>query len=709
MLWININGEAIDWKSPDFPAPQLRKSFIIGQLPRKALLRFAAPGWAVITVNGQRISDDLLMPAVTQLDKRTGVCEYEIGQLLTTGENVIGAVLGNGWFNCATHETWHFDKAPWRNYPRLALELESDGKIIVQSDESWKGAPGAIIFNQLRSGEHFDANLITPGWDQPGFDDSQWQNVFPVSPPPGILSPEKCPQCQVRESIRPVSITQFNSNSAIYDFGKNLTGYCNINVSAEPGSKITLIYSELLAENGDIDQSNINLFILNGDTAQTDIYIHGQNNPFEWHPEFVYHGFRYVKAVTEGKIYNLEISASYISSSFAVNGTMQIAHPTAAKLLKCTTNSFTGNFTGIPTDCPHREKNGWTGDAALACETGLWSFDAAANYDHYLQIIADAQRPNGQLSGIAPTAGWGYNWGSGPVWDAVLFELPYQIWQFTGDISVAAKYYPNMKHYLDYVLARRNSKGLFNFGLGDWCHHTLKKIVTVELTSTAYVCYMLGIAEKIAKVINAEDLPFLSGEKKQIQQDFLTAFRNQDGTYAKDEMTANACALFFGLDTSKSLARHLAEQVRRNEHKADFGIVGAKMVPRVLADYGYAQDAFKLYTQPEYPGWGNWIKRGATTLWEKWDGSASQTHIMFGDFTAWCFNTLAGIKVLEPGFKKIILRPADVPEAGNYSFTYRTPAGVISVRREQNTICYHIPEEIEYTPDIPASLVAVKE
>ena len=708
MLWINLDGEAIDWRCRELPAPQLRKSFHLDKVPAAAVIRFAAPGWAVITVNGKRITDDVMIPAVTQLDKRTGMCQYDISTLLQPGENVIGALLGNGWFNCGTHETWHFDKAIWRNYPRLALELIADGKVIVASDESWKGCHSGIIFNHLRSGEHFDAGKITPYWDMPGFDDSLWQPVAPVSPPPGIITKENCPQCREMEKVYPADFWQLDDGSTVYDFGKNITGYCNICVSADPGTKITIIYSELLADNKDIDQSNINPYIINGDITQTDIYIHGKTDSFCWHPEFTYHGFRYVKFITEGKVKNLKVYASYIYSSFAANGKAVIANEIAGKLLKCTANSYTGNFTGIPTDCPHREKNGWTGDAMLACETGLWSFDAAANYDHYLQIIADAQRATGQLSGIAPTSGWGYNWGSGPVWDAVLFELPYQIWRFTGDISCAAKYYPNMRRYLDYVLTRKNSKGVFDFGLGDWCHWSQQRIVTVALTSTAYVWYMMNIAEKIASVIKPEDLEFFTAEKALIKEAFIRNFRNPDGSYAKDEMTANACALFFNLDNSPALAGHLAEQVRANAHKADFGIVGAKIIPRILAEYGYIQDAFKLYTQTEYPGWGNWMIRGATTLWEKWDGSASQTHIMFGDFTAWCFSFLAGIKIISPGFKKVSIRPADIPEAGDYEFSYRTPYGEISVKKSGRDIFCTVPDEIDCDILLPDTLVLKK-
>ncbi len=698
--WINQHGEAIDWRAPEHPAPMLRKSFVLDRIPHSATLRFAAPGWADISINGKLITSDMMVPSVTQLDKHTGFCEYEVSKFLQQGKNVIGALLGNGWFNCATHELWHFDKAPWRNYNRLFLELFSGDEKIVSSDHTWKCAESAVTFTQLRSGEHFDARKITENWDTPDFDDSKWSCVRTVTPPPGTLIKDDAPQCRITEEIAPVNSWQPDGGSTVFDFGKNMTGFVKITVAGDAGTKLQIAYSELLSSNGDLCRENIACYIVDGDEAQTDYYIHDGSSSFSWNPRFVYHGFRYVRIRRTGNIRVTDIKACYVHSSFTPTGSAAFEHDTAQKLFSCTRNSYIANFTGIPTDCPHREKNGWTGDAQLACETGLWLYDGAKNYEHYLQIIADGQRPTGQLSGIAPNAGWGYNWGSGPVWDMALFELPYRIWKFTGKSAVAEKFYPDMLKYIHYILALRNEEGVFNLGLGDWCHHTQSKIVTIKLTSTAFVYSMLDMMEEFAAAFAPEDVDYFRKNKKEIKELFIRCFRNADGSYAKDEWTANACALYFKLDESPALAGHLVQQVRANDHKADFGIIGAKLVPRVLAEYGYATDAFKLYTQPEYPGWGNWIKKGATSLWETWHGNGSQTHVMFGDFPAWCFRYLAGITIPEYGFGKIILAPQDVPEAGDFAFAYNTSYGRIAVEKRGNVFRYSVPEDIELNLDI---------
>ncbi|MBO7329480.1 MAG: family 78 glycoside hydrolase catalytic domain [Lentisphaeria bacterium] len=700
-LWINIDGEGICWLADETEAaPLLRKSFDLDRVPDNAFIRFAAPGWAEITVNGKPVSDDVLVPAVTQLDKHTGICEYDVSSLLKTGKNVIAAELGNGWYNASTKQNWHFDKATWRNYPRLFLELYADNGKIIQTDRSWKGTHGAIISSQLRCGEIFDANRVIKNWNTPDFDDSNWKDVIIVAPPAGDLIRETAPQCRIIKEIPVKSINKIAENTFVYDFGQNLTGVCRFTFSGKAGAKATMLYSELLAEDGDVNRSNIDCYIHSGDVAQKDTYIHGENDPFVWQPKFVYHGFRYLKVVIEGELTISEISACYIASGFEPNGEMTISNPTAAGVQACTINSFLGNFTGIPTDCPHREKNGWTGDAQLACQTGLWAFDSAENYLHFARILADAQRPSGQLPGIAPCAGWGFNWGNGPVWDAALFEIPYQVWKFTGNINAVKEFYPHMKSYVEFCL-NTQSGNIIDFGLGDWCHWSQKRIVDIKVTSTAYFYYILNITEEISRFAFPGDTAYLNRVKNDVKTAFIKNFRNADGTYAKDEWTANACAIFFGFDDSEKLVKHLVKQVRDNEHKADFGIVGAKIIPRVLANYGYAQDAFKLYTQTQFPGWGNWIEKGATTLWENWNGSGSQFHIMYGDFTAWSFEYIAGIKLLAPGFSKIILAPADIPETGNFKFSYRTPFGKIVVEKIENLCRYHIPEGIDAEVKFP--------
>ena len=613
---------------------------------------------------------------------------------------MIGAILGNGWFSCSTHEVWHFDKAPWRNYNRLYLELYAGERKILQTDDSWKCAEGPLLFNQLRTGEVFDARKIIPGWDSPGFDDSGWTQARLAALPPGLLMKDDTPKCRIQEILSPVKSWKSPDGADIYDFGKNLTGWLRIKVSGSEGAKLTILYSELLAENGDVDRSNIDRYVIQGDIAQKDVYIHGGESPFVWQPRFAYHGFRYAKIITEGEA-QAEVEACYIHSDFATAGTMNVEQPIVAKLLECMRNRYLGNFTGIPTDCPHREKNGWLGDASIGCEPGLWMYDAAKNYEHFMQIIADAQRPTGQISGIAPAAGWGYNVYCGPVEDIALFEIPGQVWQFTGDFSIVEKFYQNMKRSVEYNYTRSHD-GILKFGLGgDWYMSDPSKSSPPELTSTAVFNRHLQWFYQFARQIDPADAEWCAQIQEELKEGFLRHFRNSDGTYVSNGMTATATAIYYGFDDSPALVEHLRDLARKANYKAEFGCNGAKVVPRVLAESGHADEAFRMFAQTEFPGWGNWILRGATTLWEAWDGRDSQTHVMHGDITAWCYRYLAGFRIAEPGFKKMILAPQDVPEAGNFSFTHLTPFGEIKAEKIGDLYRYHIPEEIGLTVELP--------
>ena len=704
--WINLHGEAIDFRAKEHPAPLLRKTFCLDILPHHAKLRFASPGWADITINGNPVSKDIMVPTVTQLDKHTGFCEYDVTSLLKTGENVIGAILGNGWFNCATHELWHFDKAPWRNYNRLYLELFADEKLIAVSDRSWKGENSGIFFNQLRSGEYFDAAKDIPGWDLPGFDDSQWQPARLVALPPGLLIKDETPKCRIQEVYAPVKSWSGKDGSTIYDFGKNTTGFVRLTVSGKKGTKITIIYSELIADDGELDRSNIACYIIGGDIAQTDMYIHGDKNDFVWQPRFTYHGFRYVKLQIDGEVSKLDLQACYVYNDFAPNGQMQISHPIAAKLIDCTRNSYVGNFTGIPTDCPHREKNGWLGDATIGCEPGLWMYDGAKNYEHFLQIIADAQRLTGQISGIAPAAGWGYNHYCGPIEDMGFFEIPYQLWQFTGKTDVAEKFYEHMKKNVLYNLSR-SVDGIIEYGLpSDWYTASPETACPAEVNSTAIFYNNMRILRQFAAMFAPMDTVWLDEAINKTKTAFIKKYRNADGSDSTGGPTANACAIYYKLDESPDLVARLIGQVRKMEYKSYYGVQAAKLIPRIMAENGCAAEAFKVLTQTDYPGFGYWIKQGATTLWEAWDGRDSQTHIMFGDMVAWYFRYLAGFKITAPGFKKMIIAPQDIPEAGDFKFSYRTAFGEIKAEKVGNTYRYHIPEGIEYTLVIPDSLNA---
>ena len=712
--WIN-DGKTMVTPNAEFDnAPYVRKTFDCPHAPEKATIFLCGLGWHVLFVNGQKADDRVLAPTITQFDKRVSFIEYDVTRLLKTGKNAVCVLLGNGLYNCRVHK-WSFDKAPWRDYPKLLCDIVIDGKTVAKSDYSWKTHPSPVTFNELRNGQYFDARQEIPGFADPDFPDDQWDNAALCVPPGGRVVQENMPPCKVMQSYPAVSKKNLDNNIAIYDFGTNLTGWCRIKVQGKAGSKVELNYTEKIdTDSGEIDTKEINPYE-NFGKFQTDQYtLKGDPDGEFYEPDFTYHGFRYVQITLSGDVEVADIQAQFVHTAFAVAGKFDSSSKVLNSLQRNTLQSFKSNYTGIPTDCPHREKNGWTGDAAIVAESGLWNFDMEKSYSHFLQILADTQRPNGQLPGIAPSAGWGYNWGGGPAWDTLLFEYPWQIYCFYGKTELIKKYYSNFQLYLEYC-ENLSENHLLNFGLGDWCHWNRKAITPVEVTSSGYyyqnVSRMAFFADLLDKKQDAADYRKLA---ENIRASFLEKFANPDGSFADKSPTATAAALFFSLAEENNIQKSvdfLVKQIRERQHKADFGILGAKYVPEVLADHGFADDAFEIITQKEFPGWGWQIAQGATTLWENWNGKNSQNHIMFGSISAWMYKYPGGIKILPetPGFRKFMIKPCFVEKLDRVNAFHISPYGIIRSNWKKingKTVChFEIPSGTQAEIILPGKII----
>lgn len=703
--WICGEGEA---------SPYIRKSFSLQNVPETALLNLCGLGWHELYVNGIKADDRVLAPVVTQFDKHISYIAYDVVRLLWEGVNAISVLLGNGWYNCKTQDVWNFSTAHWIDVPKLCCELLCDGEQVLCSDESWKTHPSPITGNELRNGETYDARHEVPGVLSVDFDDSSWKAARQVCPPGGMLIQEEVEPCKIMEILQPVSQTVLH-NSTVFDFGKNLTGWCEIEVSGEAGTHVKILYSEMIRDNQDVDREYIGKFVNSGE-FQTDCYYLKGIGIETWHPIFTYHGFRYAKVfVWGGKAKINAIRAHFVHNSFQKTGSFECSDTTLNRLQAITVQSYLSNFTGIPTDCPHREKNGWTGDAQLACETGLWNFSAGSAYRHYQRIVADTQRPSGQLSGIAPTSGWGYNWGSGPAWDICLFELAYQVYRFTGEQAMIVEHYDAMRQYVDYCAGMAHDH-LVRFGLGDWCHSNANHMAPTELTSSAYYCYAARLLGQFAGLLgHSADQAEYAGLAAAIAQKINEKYARPDGNYAGGEWTALACMLYFSIapeERRQSIADLLAQKVQQATCKADFGILGAKYTPRVLAEYGYVDIAFRLFTQPEFPGWGHWLAMGATTLWEDWSGESSRNHIMFGDLSAWMYEYLAGIRLdfAHPGFTHMRIQPL-VPSSLEWvKAAHSCRYGIIEVDWKKSADSFHlnvtIPDSTSATVILPNGSIA---
>ena len=659
----------------------LDRTFKLDALPKCAIFEIAVAGWCEVQVNGAKAGEDVLSPVTCQPDRRLSRIHLDVTKLLRKGENRIGVLLGNGWFNTFTLCSWHFADGIWLAAPQIRGSLVCDGRTILVTDGQWRAYDSPIVFTALRNGEWYDAR-------REGRRINERAAKVEKYAPAGRESPEIARPCRAFETFEPVKVVRAPDGADIYDFGANISGWCEIDMKGAAGAKLTFDYDESLTPSNTLLGHVVKYVERHNDPcpAQHDEYtLAGRPDGETWHPRFTYHGFRYVKVTKTGEATVTAIRARFVHTAFDRAGTIETSDKSFTALQAATERSYLSNFVGIPTDCPHREKNGWTGDAQLAMETGLWNFDGKDSYAHFLQMLLDAQRANGAVPCIVPCAqGFGYAWGSGPAWDAILFEIPWQLYRFYGDDRPARAAWAGMKAYLDFIETQADADGLFAYGLGDWCAPDRNRIAELRLTDSAYVyCFNRRAAFWADRFGESAYAAARNRRADEIKAAFNAAFYKGNGVYAKGEWTELAAPLFFkGLcqdGEEKAVAARLVDAVRAKRHKADFGILGAKWVPRVLADYGYFEDAWQLFMQPEQPGWMHWLTFGDGTLREKWDDTASHNHIMFGDLSAWAYEYVAGIVPLGPGFSKIAIRPHFPKGVNSFSATHKTPYGEIRV------------------------------
>lgn len=657
------------------PAPYLRCEFETENISG-AQLAVCGLGLHEVYLNGKKVGDHVLDPVPGIYDKNAYYVVHSAEKYLKKGRNTIGVILGNGLYNDSVTAAWLFEAASWRDLPKLRLELRGgNGKLILGSGGNWKiTREGPIVYDALRNGEHYDARRELDGWNRTGYDDSKWIPAQAVRGPGGLLRE------QTGTPVRIVDTQELSNPNPknVYDLGRNISGHARITVRGKAGAKIILQYAERLTPEGDIRTKELCSFpCQDGTYWQYDEYIlRGTGKPEVWEARFSYYGFQYVRVRIEGEAELEKIEARIVNTDFASVGNFTSGCEIMNTLQTLTRRSYLANFVGIPTDCPHREKNGWTGDAQLASETGLCNFDAAAGYRQWIAIMRDCQRPDGALPGIVPTPGWGFNWGSGPAWDCALFVIPWNVRLYTGDDSLLKESLENMRRYLDFVDTVAEGD-LMRFGLGDWCSSV--EMPDPCLTNTAIYCECLRIYMNAALICgDAKEAARAEKKRRAVMKAFQKAFYRGDGVYGDGGMTALAAPLYFGLcpteTVRRAVLRNLVKLAEENHSKALFGILGAKYVPRVLAENGYAALAARFFTQKEYPGWAHWVLEGhATSLWEMWDGKASRNHIMFGDLSAWCFKYPGGFRFSEerPGFRRLTVQMCVIPEWKHFRAEYR--------------------------------------
>ncbi|MCM1176900.1 MAG: glycoside hydrolase family 78 protein [Clostridium sp.] len=716
----NWTGEWIsDGRDIEFgPAPYFRKEFTIepGVL-QQARAYISAAGLYELYINGKKVGDHRLDPLYTRFDRRNLYVTYDVTDYLQEGRNVAGVMLGNGWYNHQSGAVWDFDRAPWRDRPAFCLDIRvtcKDGTTMtVASGEDWKVGYGALLFNSIYTSEHYDARLEQKGWAERGFDDSGWDNAIRRDAPSANVTAQKAVPIRNVTEYKARYIKRLDENSWLFDFGQNMSGVTRLRLSGEEGTKVRLIHTERLHTDGHADQSNIDVYFRpkNGnDFFQTDIVTLSGNGEDEFMPRFNYKGFRYVEVVTDRPVEMKEgnLTAYFMHSDVEPAGLLETSEDIVNRLWKATNMSYLSNLMGYPTDCPQREKNGWTGDGHLAIETGLYNFDSITVYEKWMADHRDEQRPDGVLPDIIPTGGWGYGTANGLDWTSTIAIIPWTLYTFYGDTRPLEDCYENIKRYVDYV-DRNSPEGLSSWGRGDWV--PVRSHSSLELTSSVYFFVDATILSKAAALLGKEDdFRYYSSLAGKIRSAINAKYLDREkGIYASGCQTELSVPLYWGVcpdEFKAAVAANLAKDVEAQGYHIDVGVLGARAVLNALSENGYHETAYRLATQDTYPSWGNWIVNGdATTLLENWDLNAprdiSDNHMMFGDIGGWFFRGLAGIRPdpAVPGFRHIVLTPSFTgPE--RLSASHLSPYGNISVSWKLSK------GKVKYNVEVPAGCTA---
>jgi alpha-L-rhamnosidase len=682
------------------PARMVRKEFTVAAGLKQATVYYSGLGLSELYVNGAKIGDDVLSPGLTDYTKRAFYVTRDVTKQLTAGSNAIGVMLGNGRY-LPPRRRVPIDMQGY-GYPKLRLQLEleyADGKReTVVSGESWKlTADGPIRVNNEYDGEEYDARLDRPGWARPGFDESKWQSAQVVAAPPGAAAAQMAEPLKVIETLTPKSVKQIRPGVWIFDVGQNMVGWARLSVGGPKGTPVTLRFAETLKADGTLYVDNLR------SARATDVYTLKGGGPETWEPRFTYHGFRFVEVTGYPGAPTLQsLAGRVVHDAMSKAGEFESSDAMLNKIHHNIYWGVRGNYRSIPTDCPQRdERQGWLGDRSVVSRSESYLFDVAAFYTKWITDLNDSQHPSGSIPDVSPNYWVLYN--DGIVWPSTFILAPSMVYEQYGDLRVVERNYPAMKKWTEYM------RGFLKDGImpkntyGDWCVPPEKpelihsqdpaRVTQGALLSTAYYHKMLQLMSRYAKLIDRnDDAKEFDALAAQVRDAFLKKyFKESEGKFDNGTQTSSVLPLALGLVPEEQRKRVFDALVHKIEVESDnhvgVGLVGAQWLMRTLSDNGRADLALTIATQKTYPGWGYMVEKGATTVWELWNGDTadpamnSGNHVMqIGDLGLWMYQYLAGIASdpQQPGFKHIIVKPYPVPALTFARATHQSPYGTIS-------------------------------
>jgi len=704
--WIS-DGKQVPEEDEDHykndPMPLFRKDFEIRQKIVSARLYITGLGNYEAYLNGQRVGDHVLDPGWTAYREQVLYSVYDVTGYIREGKNVLGAMVGNGWYNLLPLKMWGSLKfreflASGRPCLRgqLRIAYEDGSTDLIFTDNSWKFLPGPVIRNSIYLGEHYDARLERNGWTNPKEDSKGMPDAVEITGPPGMLTVQMQPPVKVINVLKPASVNEVKPGMFVFDMGQNFAGVVRLRVSGPAGTKITLRYGEDIRQDGNINvMTSVTGQIKrsNGGPGAPDIawqedsYILKGKGKESWSPRFTFHGFRYVEVTGwPGRPALDDLDGLCLSADVGDAGEFTSSNLMFSQLHENTRRTFRSNLFSVQSDCPAREKLGYGGDMFCTAEAFMYNYRMAGFYRKVIQDHQNDQRPLGGITETAPFAGiadHGPGDGSGPLGFQVGYPyLIKQLYDFYGDKRVVEENYDSVRKLVEFLKSKAIHNLFENEDLGD--HESLDE-KSIPLTASVFYYLQVVLIKEFAGILGRTvDETYYTRLSDEIKQALLRKFSHPgSGKFARGTQSDQLFALWSGLAGESGYDKVFDEFILACEQKnwhLSTGIFGTKMMFDVFRKADRPDLAYRIANQRDFPGWGHMIESGATTLWETWkysDNVFSQNHPMFGSIDSWFYRSLLGINGSEPGFKKFMIKPQPAGDLTHATGTFQSPYGQI--------------------------------
>ena len=728
--WLGAKWIAAPATNAAAPRPLLRDVVKLAKQMTHARIYASAHGLYQLSINGQKVGDSFLAPGWTDYNKRIQAQTYDVTPLLHKGDNVIGAVLGDGWYRGKVGMSW---RDVYGNTLALVMKLQvtyTDGSAEnFVTDEHWRSADGPFVQADLQDGENYDARLEQSGWARIGFDASLWKPVTVVSDDLTKLVPQPDEPVRATEMLPARTRTETKPGAYVFDLGQNMVGVARVRLTGKNGQTVRIRYAEELYRLGDrkgqIYTDNLRK------AKATDTYTFARNETVIYQPTFTQHGFRYIEITgLDTPPATNDVQGVVLGSDLSDIGDLRLSNPMLNQLVSNIRWGQRGNFLSIPTDTPARdERLGWTGDISVFSPTACRYRDTRAFLSKWMDDMRDAQKPDGNIPAIVPQPRHEFD-ETGVGWSDAFITVPYAVWHASGDTRIVRRNWDAMRRFYLFVhdsAAKDGNlleEGRSSWFSGDWLHlENVDRLEEHKVIATAYFAEDTRMmAEMAAAIGDTDDAANWMALVPKIREAFVRAYRSADGSIYTGTQTAYALTL--GMDMiadpaqREQTARKFVEKLAADNDHLKTGFLGTPWLLPALSRIGRDDLAMRLLLNEDYPSWGFEIHTGATTMWERWnsiraDGNFgpvdmnSFNHYAYGAVGDWMFQHLGGLQALEPGYKKARIEPLVGPGGlKNARCSQKTPYGLLAsewkLADDKLTLAVTIPVNTSAEVVIPA-------